>query len=92
MKPIEIVGIIQARKWQVASLNEFRKYFELKPYKTFKEINSDPYVADTLERLYNGDINQVELYPGMFLEDTKPKMVPGMGLCSYPKRLLMLLY
>ena len=80
MKAVEILGITQGRKWQCAPLNEFRKFFELRPYKKFEELNPDPYVAQTLKHLY-GDIDQVELYPGMFLEATKPKMEAGMGLC-----------
>jgi len=48
LKHVEVLGIKQARKWQVASLNEFRKFFGLKEHKTFEEINPDPYVANTL--------------------------------------------
>ncbi|CCX12338.1 heme peroxidase [Pyronema domesticum] len=81
LKPVEILGIIQARKWQCASLNEFRKFFKLKPYEKFEDINDDPYVAKTLERVY-GNVDNVEMYPGMFLESTKPKMDAGMGLCA----------
>jgi hypothetical protein len=81
LKPVEILGIIQARKWNVASLNEFRDFFKLKRYEKFEEINSDPYVVKTLERLY-GHPDNVELYPGMFLEDVKPVMEAGMGLCK----------
>lgn len=80
LKPVEILGIIQARKWQVASLNEFRKFFKLKEFDSFEDINPDPYVAKTLKQLY-GTVDQVELYPGLFLEATKPPMEPGMGLC-----------
>ncbi|KAI5803941.1 heme peroxidase [Geopyxis carbonaria] len=81
MKPIEILGIIQARKWNVASLNEFREFFQLNQYKTFEELNPDPYVASTLKKLYKHPDN-VELYPGMFLESVKPRMDCGMGLCA----------
>jgi linoleate 10R-lipoxygenase len=42
----------QARAWNCGSLNEFRKFFGLKQYETFEEINRDPYVADQLRRLY----------------------------------------
>lgn len=49
LKPVEILGIIQARKWNVASLNEFRQFFHLKSYETFEEINPDPYIATTLK-------------------------------------------
>jgi len=83
LKPIEVLGILQARKWQVASLNEFRAFFNLKKHKTFEDINPDPYVANTLRKLYDHP-DMVEMYPGMFLEDTKPRMDPGMGLCTVP--------
>jgi hypothetical protein len=42
LKPIEILGIQQARRWGVASLNEFRQHFGLLPHPTFSSINSDP--------------------------------------------------
>jgi linoleate 10R-lipoxygenase len=43
----------QARKWGVGTLNEFRKFFGLKPHETFESINSDPKVADQLRHLYD---------------------------------------
>jgi hypothetical protein len=42
----------QARAWNCGSLNEFRKFFGLKTYDTFEEINPDPYVAEQLKHLY----------------------------------------
>lgn len=44
------------------------------------EINSDPVVAEALETLY-GHPDNVELYPGVSVEDAKIPMVPGSGLC-----------
>ena len=35
MKAIEILGIQQGRYWKVATLNEVRKFFKLKPHATF---------------------------------------------------------
>jgi linoleate 8R-lipoxygenase/9,12-octadecadienoate 8-hydroperoxide 8R-isomerase len=80
MRAIEILGIEQARAWSVASLNEFRKYFNLTPHEKFSDINPDPYVAKQLERLYDHP-DQVELYPGMVVEESKKPLVPGAGLC-----------
>ena len=40
LRAAEILGINQARHWNCASLNEFRKFFGLKPHETFEEINS----------------------------------------------------
>ncbi|KAK0624973.1 heme peroxidase [Bombardia bombarda] len=79
MRAIEILGIIQARKWNVAGLNEFRKHFGLKPYETFEDINSDPGVAGSLRHLYDHP-DMVELYPGLVAEEHKEPMVPGVGI------------
>ena len=79
MKPIEILGIIRGRKWNLAGLNEFRKHFGLKAYETFEDINSDQEVADALRNLYQHPDN-VELYPGIVAEEGKAPMVPGVGI------------
>ncbi|KAF2141317.1 uncharacterized protein K452DRAFT_272071 [Aplosporella prunicola CBS 121167] len=80
MRAIEILGMQQARAWNVATLNEFRKYFKLEPHRTFEDINSDPHVAEQLKRLYDHP-DLVEMYPGLIAEEAKQPMVPGSGLC-----------
>lgn len=80
-KSIEALGILQARKWNLGTLNEFRQYFNLAPHKTFEDINSDPYIADQLRRLYDHP-DLVEIYPGVIVEDAKDPIVPGSGLCT----------
>ncbi|EAA30613.1 fatty acid oxygenase [Neurospora crassa OR74A] len=79
MRAVEILGIIQGRKWNLAGLNEFRKHFGLKPYETFEDINSDPGVSEALRRLYDHP-DFVELYPGIVAEEHKSPMVPGVGI------------
>ncbi|PWY90211.1 peroxidase [Aspergillus heteromorphus CBS 117.55] len=79
LRSVEILGIEQSRKWNVGSLNEFRKFFDLKPYETFEEINSDPEVADALRHLYEHP-DYVELYPGIVAEEAKEPMIPGVGI------------
>ncbi|KAK0784579.1 hypothetical protein LTR75_013800 [Friedmanniomyces endolithicus] len=80
MKAIEILGIQQARTWQVATLNEFREHFGLKPYRKFEEITDNREVSDALKHLYDTPDN-VELYPGLVMEDAKRPFTPGSGLC-----------
>ncbi|KHN98764.1 heme peroxidase [Metarhizium album ARSEF 1941] len=80
LKVVEVLGINQARKWQVASLNEFRDFFGLKRYDKFSEINSNEEIATILEKLY-ADPDMVELYPGLMIEDIKPVRNPGCGIC-----------
>lgn len=80
MKLIEVMGMKQARSWNVATLNEFRKFFKLEPHKTFKDITTDDEVAHALEALYEHP-DYVELYPGIVVEDAKEPLEPGSGLC-----------
>ncbi|OTB05819.1 hypothetical protein M426DRAFT_56178 [Hypoxylon sp. CI-4A] len=79
LKIVEVLGINQARKWQVASLNEFREFFGLKRYDTFLDINSEPEIANILEKLYT-DPDMVELYPGLMIENAKPIRNTGCGI------------
>ncbi|ETN36283.1 uncharacterized protein HMPREF1541_08560 [Cyphellophora europaea CBS 101466] len=81
LRSVEILGMMQSRSWNLASLNEFREYFKLKPHKTFKDINPDPQIAKQLERLY-GHPDNVEIYPGIVVEAAKKPMKPGSGLCA----------
>ncbi|SPO05473.1 related to Psi-producing oxygenase A [Cephalotrichum gorgonifer] len=81
IKAVEILGIQQGRRWGLATLNEFRLFFKLKPYTTFAEVNSDKSVADTMEALY-GHPDNIELYPGIVAEEAKTSLEPGSGLCA----------
>ncbi|KAF2200007.1 putative fatty acid oxygenase PpoC [Delitschia confertaspora ATCC 74209] len=79
LRSVEILGMLQARKWGLATLNEFRKFFGLKPHETFESINSDPEVANNLRHLYDHP-DFVEMYPGIVAEEAKVPMVPGVGI------------
>ncbi|KAF7587423.1 hypothetical protein BBP40_007242 [Aspergillus hancockii] len=80
MKAIEMLGIEQGRQWQLATLNEFREFFKLKPYSTFLEVNPNPAIAEALEALYDHPDN-LELYVGVQAEEAKKPFYPGSGLC-----------
>ncbi|KIW81777.1 hypothetical protein Z517_04803 [Fonsecaea pedrosoi CBS 271.37] len=80
MKLIDVLGIQQARAWNVATLNEFRKFFKLEPHKTFSDITKNKEVARSLKALYEHP-DYVELYPGIVAEDAKDPLEPGSGLC-----------
>ncbi|PVI05849.1 hypothetical protein DM02DRAFT_53467 [Periconia macrospinosa] len=79
MRAIEVLGIEQSRSWNLGTLNEFRKYFNLEPHRSFEDISSDPYVAEQLKHLYDHP-DKVEIYPGIVVEDAKKPMAPGSGL------------
>ncbi|KAJ5551085.1 Cytochrome P450 [Penicillium sp. DV-2018c] len=79
LRSVEILGIEASRRWNVGSLNEFRKHFGLKPYETFEEVNSNPEIADTLRHLYEHP-DFIEMYPGIVSEEAKEPMIPGVGI------------
>ena len=75
-----MLGVEQSRSWNTASLNEFRHFFGLVQHKTFEQVNSDPEMQKNLRQLYEHP-NEIELYPGILIENTKILMTPGSGLC-----------
>lgn len=79
MRAIEVLGIQQARAWNLGTLNEFRKYFGLTPHDTWSDISSDKHVQEQLMHLYDHPDN-VEIYPGIVVEDAKRALDPGSGL------------
>ncbi|KAH9860809.1 hypothetical protein J1614_012142 [Plenodomus biglobosus] len=80
LKVVDIMGQLQAREvFNVCTLNEFRRYLNLKPYETFEDWCSDKETARAAELLY-GHMENMELYPGLMAECTKPAMA-GSGVC-----------
>ncbi|QSZ34092.1 hypothetical protein DSL72_005680 [Monilinia vaccinii-corymbosi] len=81
MRSIEILSILQSRSWNMCTLNEFRKFVGLTPHTSFADINPDPVIGKKLKEFY-GSPDDVEFYPGVVVEKTKPAVVPGSGLCT----------
>ncbi|KAH8917077.1 heme peroxidase [Atractiella rhizophila] len=78
-KAIECMGMYQARQYGVCTMNEFRKFLNLKTFDSFLEWNSDPEIAAAAEALYV-HVDNLELYPGLLAEEPKPAMT-GSGVC-----------
>ena len=81
LKAVEVLGIKQARSWNLATLNEFRTFFNLEKHKSFESINRDPKIADALKHFYDHP-DLVELYPGLVVEEAKhpTEFEAGQGL------------
>ncbi|KAI0998907.1 Psi-producing oxygenase A [Podosphaera aphanis] len=80
LKVVDIMGQLQARNvFNVCTLNEFRRYLNLTPYESFDDWNEDKETARAAELLY-GNIENLELYPGLMAEVTKPAR-SGSGVC-----------
>ncbi|KAJ6589604.1 heme peroxidase [Mycena capillaripes] len=71
LRVLEVFSIIQARQWNVCTMNEFRQFLGLKQFRTFEEWNSDVDIANAARRLY-GHINNLELYVGLQCEESMP--------------------
>ncbi|KAE8236230.1 hypothetical protein A4X06_0g9619, partial [Tilletia controversa] len=79
-KAIDKMGQLRARNvFQVCTMNEFRKYIDLKPFETFLDWNSNPEVAKAAEELYV-HVDNLELYPGLLAEESNSSAL-GSGLC-----------
>ncbi|EPS36543.1 hypothetical protein H072_9903 [Dactylellina haptotyla CBS 200.50] len=70
LKAVEVAGILQARKWEIGTLNDFREFFGMKRHENFESVSRDPAVKQALQDLYE-DVDKVEFYPGVFCEGGK---------------------
>ncbi|KAH7928581.1 heme peroxidase [Leucogyrophana mollusca] len=82
LRPIEILGMEQARKWGVCTMNEFRKFMGLKQFDSFEEWNPDKDIVEAARRLY-GHIDNLELYPGLQCEQYMPLSAGLRFSCGY---------
>ncbi|XP_063423771.1 prostaglandin G/H synthase 2-like [Mytilus trossulus] len=68
--------IKHGRTLRLQPLNNYRKRFNLKPFKSFEELTGNKWLAKELENFY-GDIEAVEFYVGLITEKRRPKAVFG---------------
>jgi hypothetical protein len=62
------VDILEDRERGMPRYCAFRRMLQLSVPKSFSDLTSDPALAATLERVYEGDIEQVDTMVGMFAE------------------------
>jgi hypothetical protein len=79
--------ILRMRERGVPRYSVFRELFHMKPVTSFEELTDNPEWADEIDRVYNGDIDQVDLMIGMFAEP-KPK---GFGFSDTAFRVFVLM-
>ncbi|KAM4738490.1 prostaglandin G/H synthase 2 [Anableps anableps] len=73
---VAIKSIENSRQMRYQSLNAYRKRFSMKPYTSFEDMTGDKEMAAILEELY-GDVDAVELYPGLLVEKPRPNAIFG---------------
>ncbi len=57
---------------RLRSYNEYREYCSYPKVTEFNQISGEPKVQKALREVYEGDVNKVELYVGLFAEDVRP--------------------
>ena len=70
LEHVEIAGINQSRLLDTCYFNDFRRFLNLTPLKTFEDFSEKVEVQKALEELY-GTPDKVELYAGLMVERTK---------------------
>ena len=60
--------ILRTRELGVPRYNQFRKLLHLPPASSFEELAGDAALAEKIRRVYNNDIDRVDLIVGMFAE------------------------
>ncbi|XP_036288806.1 prostaglandin G/H synthase 1 isoform X3 [Pipistrellus kuhlii] len=73
---VAVEVIKESRELRLQPFNEYRKRFGMKPYTSFQEFTGEKEMAAELEELY-GDIDALELYPGLLLEKCHPNSIFG---------------
>jgi hypothetical protein len=66
------VDILRARERGVPRYNEFRRQFGLKPIRVFEDLTSDPAQLAALKRVYNNDVELVDMHVGSRAESHRP--------------------
>jgi len=68
MSCIDVRGIQWARSLGMCTFNEFREALGLPKYTKFTEWNANEGIATAASKLYNGNIDDLEPYPGFHAE------------------------
>ena len=65
------------RQARLRSFNDYRESYGLPRMESFAELTSDPELRERLEGLYDGDIDRLEWYVGIFAEEYPPYLMMG---------------
>jgi hypothetical protein len=66
------VDILRARERGVPRYNEFRRQFGLRPIREFEDLTSDPVQLAAMRRVYDNDVEAIDLLVGTRAESHRP--------------------
>jgi hypothetical protein len=87
LQDLAATDILRSRELGVPRYNDFRRMLRLKPASTFEEMTDNPVWAEEMRRVYNGDVERVDLTVGLFAEPL-PK---GFGFSDTAFRIFILM-
>lgn len=79
--------IMRCRELGVPRYTKFREMMRMKPVRTFEELSDNPVWREEIRRVYEGEIDRVDLIVGLFAE-TPPK---GFGFSDTAFRIFVLM-
>jgi Animal haem peroxidase len=79
--------ILRSRELGVPKYNEFRRLMHMKPVEKFEDITPNREWSEQIKRVYEGDIERIDLSIGLFAE-TPP---PGFGFSDTAFRIFILM-
>ena len=72
MMDMAALDVLRSREAGVPRYNEFRRLLHLRPAADFAALTDNPQWAEELSQVYGGDIEKLDLTPGMYAE-RRPK-------------------
>jgi hypothetical protein len=79
--------ILRTRELGVPRYNRFRELLHRRPVRTFEELTDNPVWAEELRRVYEGEIDRVDLMVGLYAEHPPP----GFGFSDTAFRIFILM-
>ena len=81
------IDILRDRERGVPRYNQFRRLFHKDPFTSFEQITDNPTWADEIRRVYNNDLEKVDLHVGLVSEP----LPPGFGFSDTAFRVFILM-
>lgn len=82
------IDLIRDRERGVPRYNQFRRLVGLRPIKTFSDLTPDKQIVEKLSKLYNHDVEKIDLMIGSFAEAYRPTGF-GFGETSFQIFIIM---
>jgi hypothetical protein len=81
------VDILRDRERGVPRYNEFRRLIDMEPVKRFEDLSDNKDWCEEIRRVYDGDIERVDLMVGMYAEP----LIKGFGFSETAFRIFILM-